>query len=165
MAKRTELGCTRFSSMAHIKTDLYEQVLETRSSTDPSPSNPDRTTAVRGEGPPPDAVKTAQLLLPYLLLNRIWTHSLNVLMSSVSRMKESHFSARRQAPLVCDGPNLLHLLSINLGKEHNLLAGLALTCSFALHGSAWFGQQHRRTISADSLILLFRTVYNIIYKS
>lgn len=50
-------------------------------------------------------VKTQRppLLLPYLLLNRIWTHSLSVLMSSVSRMKESHFSARKQAPLVCDG--------------------------------------------------------------
>lgn len=33
---------------------------------------------------------------PYLLLNKIWTHSLSVLMSSVSRMNASHFSVRKQ---------------------------------------------------------------------
>lgn len=37
---------------------------------------------------------------PYLLLKRICTHSLRVLMSSVSRMKESHFSAGGQREAV-----------------------------------------------------------------
>lgn len=95
--------------------------------------------------------KEKAFYLPYLLLNRIWTHSLNVLMSSVSRMKESHFSATNDSrQCFTDNEmflfmsllfkwdlfhyatkdlkmNLIHLLNISLGNECNLLNGLLLT--------------------------------------
>lgn len=45
---------------------------------------------------PPGGRDRGGFYSPYLLLNRIWTHSLNVLMSSVSRMNESHFSAKKK---------------------------------------------------------------------